>query len=215
MAMLPQQFDHGETDMSAQAVPPEPQRPPVPDWLLPPPGGFTADDLDRLPELPPHTELIDGSFVLVSPQRIFHSLVLYLLETGLRRSAPARLRVRREITVVLGPRQRPEPDLVVIQASAEDSIEGTRYPAGAVELAVEVVSPDSEVRDRKRKPQLYAEAGIAHFWRVEAVDGNPTVYVYELDPATSCYALTGIHHNQLRLDLPFTIDIDLTEIQRL
>ena len=30
-------------------------------WPVPPPEGFTADDLDRIPDLPPHTELIDGS----------------------------------------------------------------------------------------------------------------------------------------------------------
>lgn len=49
---------------------------PIPDWLRPPPGGFTADDLDRLPDLPPHTELIDASLVLVSPQSRFHSVVI-------------------------------------------------------------------------------------------------------------------------------------------
>lgn len=30
-------------------------------WPVPPEGGWTADDLDRIPGLPPHTELIDGS----------------------------------------------------------------------------------------------------------------------------------------------------------
>jgi Uma2 family endonuclease len=79
-------------------------------------------------------------------------------------------------------------------------------------MAIEVVSPDSEERDRKRKPQLYAEAGIAHFWRVENQSGRPTVYVYELDPATSGYALTGIYHDRVKLSVPFEIDIDLTEI---
>lgn len=35
-------------------------------WPVPPEGGWKADDLDRLPDLPPHTELIDGSLVFVS-----------------------------------------------------------------------------------------------------------------------------------------------------
>ncbi|SOR79832.1 hypothetical protein SCNRRL3882_3292 [Streptomyces chartreusis NRRL 3882] len=46
-----------------------------PTWPTPPEGGWTADDLDRLPNLPPHTELIDGSLVFVSPQTLFHSRV--------------------------------------------------------------------------------------------------------------------------------------------
>ena len=79
----------------------------LPDWAFPPQGGFTAADLDRLPDLPPHSELIDGSLVLVSPQASFHSLVLYALEHALRRTTPQDLRVRREMTVTLDRDQRP------------------------------------------------------------------------------------------------------------
>ncbi|WP_325098757.1 hypothetical protein [Nocardia gipuzkoensis] len=78
-----------------------------------------------------------------------------------------------------------------------------------------MVSAESRTRDRERKPQLYARAGIAHFWRVENVDGRPVVYVYELDPATKAYALTGIHHDRLKLTVPFDMDIDLTDTDRL
>ncbi|MBO2446838.1 Uma2 family endonuclease [Actinomadura barringtoniae] len=195
---------------------PEPDQPsPVPRWLIPPEGGFTADDLDNLPQLPPHAELIDGSLVLVSPQAIFHMLVISLLETTLRQLAPANLRVRREITITLGKRQRPEPDVLILRAADNENLTQTSYRPEDVVLAVEVVSPDSEERDRKRKPALYAEAGIRHFWRVENTGGRPTVYVYELDPATRSYALTGIHHERLKLSVPFDIDIDLTAIDRL
>lgn len=50
---------------------------------------------------------------------------MYLLETGLRRTVPAEFRVRREMSVVLGRRQRPEPGISVIRASAEHSPEQT------------------------------------------------------------------------------------------
>ena len=75
----------------------------------------------------------------------------------------------------------------------------------------EVVSAESEVRDRERKPVIYAQAGIVHFWWVEETDDRPTVYVYELDPATRTYALMGIHHDRLKVSVPFDVDIDLTE----
>ncbi|WP_026123237.1 Uma2 family endonuclease [Nocardiopsis chromatogenes] len=188
---------------------------PVPDWMIPPTDGFTAEDLDRLPDLPPHTELIDGSLVLVSPQKRFHTLILDVLVPGLRSHCPAYLRVRREMTTVLGPRQRPEPDIMVVRASADTEQDQTSYPADSVELVVEVVSPESRVRDRERKPQLYAHAGIRHFWRVETDGGRPIVYVYELDPAVSSYVPTGIHHDRLKVATPFPIDIDLTEVDRL
>jgi len=189
--------------------------PQIPGWLVPPPEGFTADDLDHLPDLPAHTELIDGSLVFVSPQASFHSLIITVLENGLRRTVPIDLRVRREMSVILGLRQRPEPDVIVIRATADLGPDVTAYQAAEAVLTVEVVSPDSETRDRERKPQLYAAAGIRHFWRVEQNGGQPTVYVYELDPATGAYALMGIHHDKLRLSVPFEIDIDLTEIDGL
>ncbi|MDG4785690.1 Uma2 family endonuclease [Micromonospora sp. WMMD1102] len=182
----------------------------------PPPGGFTAEDLDRIPGLPPHTELIDGSLVFVSPQKLFHMKTLRLLEQALARSAPPeRFRVRREMSVVLGPHQRPEPDLIVVSADADIDNDQTWYPADAVSLAVEVVSPDSWLRDRERKPQLYAKAGIPHFWRVEEADGQPTVYVHELLEAQRVYQPIGIFHGRVKVSTPFELDIDLTEIDRL
>ncbi|MGP3962507.1 Uma2 family endonuclease [Nonomuraea sp. 3N208] len=201
--------------MTAEAVIHEMTSSSLPDWVFPPPGGFVAEDLDHIPDLPAHTELIDGSLVFVSPQASFHMRVVSLLESEIRRAAPKDLRVRREMSVILDKRQRPEPDLFVIPASAEERSRQTFYPGQDLILAVEVVSPESEVRDRKRKPTLYAEAGIPHFWRVEDDSDKAIVYVYELDPATSAYALTGIHHERVKVTVPFDLDIDLTEIDRI
>lgn len=184
---------------------------PSPGWPVPPPEGYFAEDLDRLPDLPPHTELIDGSLVFMSPQMKFHMRVIRAIEGELVRRAPAHLEVCREMTVTLGPRQRPEPDLMVVQAAADTGLDQTSYRPADVVLAIEVVSPDSMERDRKRKPLLYAEAGIPHFWRVENSEGRAVVYVYELDPATAQYALAGIHHDRLRSNVPFDMDLDLTK----
>lgn len=181
-------------------------------WPMPPLDGYTVDDLFTLPDLPPHTELIDGSLVFVSPQRRFHSLAIDLLVNGLRRTAPADLEVIREMTVVLDRRNGPEPDVSVVRADSVTGLEQTRFRAEDLVLAVEVVSPDSEARDRDTKPLKYAAAGIPHFWLVEMAEGNqhPVVRTYELDPVTKTYAVTGIHHDKLGLSVPFDIDIDIT-----
>jgi len=187
-------------------------QPSEPRWVVPE-GGLTASDLDRLPGLPPHTELIDGGLFFMSPQRLFHMLVIKLLDVALNAARPSGYRVRTQMSVTLGPSHRLEPDLVVVSASAETGMGQTWYPAESVLLAVEVVSPDSQERDRKRKPQLYAEAGIRHFWRVEENDGLPVVYVYELDQAgTPSYTPTGIFHDRLKLTVPYEIDVDLNGI---
>ncbi|MFC9859680.1 MULTISPECIES: Uma2 family endonuclease [unclassified Streptomyces] len=182
-------------------------------WPVPPQGGYTVDDLFTLPDLPPHTELLDGSLVFVSPQRIFHSRMIDLLMYGLRAGAPREVKAVREMTVVLDRRNGPEPDISIIRAEAETgSLEQTSYNAADVLLAVEVVFPDSEARDREAKPQKYAAAGIPNFWLVEmaGTDRHPVVRVYELDPVTKAYALTGIHHDRLKTGVPFPIDIEIT-----
>ncbi|MFF4092522.1 Uma2 family endonuclease [Streptomyces sp. NPDC001834] len=185
-------------------------------WPVPPEDGYTADDLFTLHGLPPHTELIDGSLVFASPQRKFHTLAMYLLEQGLRGHVPEDLRVRREMAVVLGKRNVPEPDLVVVTAEADGDQRQTRCQAADVLLAVEVVSPDSEARDRDTKPHTYAGAGIPNFWLVEMAENDrPVVWTYQLDPVGKKYVFTGVHHDRLKVSVPYDIDIDLTAIDRL
>ncbi|MGP2442352.1 Uma2 family endonuclease [Streptomyces sp. JW3] len=186
-------------------------------WPVPPQDGYTVDDLFTLPDLPPHTELIDGSLIFVSPQRDFHSIVIDLLVNGLRSTAPAVLRVRREMTIVLDQRNGPEPDVSVIRAEAITGPDQTSYRAQDVLLAIEVVSPDSESRDRTTKPHKYAAAGIPHFWRVEqgGTEGKPVIHVYERDPMTNAYVHMGMHRDRIKVDKPYTIDIDLAAIDQL
>ncbi|MGC5343730.1 Uma2 family endonuclease [Streptomyces sp. AM 4-1-1] len=181
-------------------------------WPVPPQDGYTVDDLFTLPNLPPHTELLDGSLVFVSPQRVFHSRMIDLLMNGLRSSAPSSVKALREMTVVLDRRNGPEPDVSVVRAEAVTGPELTRFQAADVLLAIEVVSPDSEARDREAKPQKYAAAGIPNFWLVEmtGTDLHPVVRVYELDPLSKTYALSGVHRDRVKTDVPFQIDIDIT-----
>ncbi|MGR6970930.1 Uma2 family endonuclease [Streptomyces cynarae] len=186
-------------------------------WPVPPPDGYTVDDLFTLPDLPPHTELIDGSLVFVSAQRDFHSVVIDLLVNELRRTAPPELRVRREMTVVIDRRNGPEPDVSIVRAEAVNSRDQTYYRVADVLLAIEVVSPDSEARDRDTKPHKYAAAGIPHFWLVDMAgqDYHPVVQVYERGEATGTYALTGIYHDHVKVSVPYDIDVDLTAIDTL
>ena len=190
-------------------------------WPSPPPWGWTADDLDRLPSDGPngepdffkHVELIDGALVFASPQRRFHERVIRGFTNVLNVQAPDHLTAVMQMDVKLGHRMRPCPDIVVIDTAADDD-RRTFYTPDEIHLVIEVVSPESEERDRKSKPARYAEAGIAHFWRVEENDGKPVVYVYELDPATKAYALNGIHHGKLSAPVPFEITIDLDALPR-
>ncbi|KUO10737.1 Uma2 family endonuclease [Streptomyces sp. DSM 15324] len=195
----------------------EPVAEPTSRWPVPPADGWYVDDLFTLPDLPPHTQLIDGSLVFVSPQRRFHANVIDLLVTGLRQDLPSEFRVGREMTVVLDKRNGPEPDVSVILSEAVSGPDQTSFEAKDVVLAIEVVSPESESRDRTTKPHKYARAGIENFWRVEEYGrtGKPVVHVYELDPVTGTYVHAGMHHNRVKVEKPYPVDIDLTAIDEL
>ncbi|MFE9023306.1 Uma2 family endonuclease [Streptomyces sp. NPDC007808] len=185
----------------------------TPVWPTPPEGGWTADDLDRLPNLPPHTELIDGSLVFVSPQTLFHERAVDFFKWQLQSLAPAEFEVIREFTIDIDRQNRPEPDVIVVSGDVVEDSEQTRFPAEAVLLAIEVVSADSVSRDRETKPLKYARAKIPHYWRVENEKGRADVHAFELEPTTRAYTSVGIFRERMKLEAPFPVDLDLTQIR--
>ncbi|WP_043265932.1 Uma2 family endonuclease [Streptomyces sp. CT34] len=181
----------------------------LPDRMRPPRAeGWFAEDLDRLPEAPRHTELIDGALVfLMWPQRSWHGRLVTGLTTALMAEAPAGFEIEREMTIRLDARNRPEPDLLVTTAPYDP--DRTWYTPEEVQLVVEVVSPESAHRDRTVKLRKYAEAGIPHYWCAEDEAGLPVVHVYELDRPTGAYAPAGIFRGTFRRTVPFEVGLDL------
>lgn len=184
----------------------------LPDWMRPPRAeGWFAEDLDRLPEAPRHTELIDGALVfMMSPQRSWHGRLVTALTTALMAQAPRGLEVEREMTIRLDKRNRPEPDLLVTSSPYDP--DRTWYAPEEVLLVVEVVSPESAHRDRTVKLRKYAEAGIRHYWCIEEDVASPVVHVYEVDEPTKTYAPAGIFRGPLHRDVPFEIDLELQSL---
>lgn len=182
--------------------------------MTPPPGGWIADDLDTLVDLPPHTELIDGVLVFPTPQTLFHSRAISLLEELLEALAPPGLDVLSRFTIDIDLHNRPEPDVIVVHERASEGWNQTRLPAEDVVLAVEVVSADSLRRDSELKPVKYAGAGIPHYWRIEHEGDQVLVHAFERDPVTGTYTGAGVFQDRVTVSEPFPIDLDLTPTTR-
>jgi Uma2 family endonuclease len=184
----------------------------LPDWMRPPrEEGWFADDLDRLPEAPRHTELIDGALVfMMSPRRWWHGHLVTMLTVALMEQVPSDVNVGREMTIKLDERNRPEPDLLLTTAAYDG--DRTWFAPDEVRLVIEVVSSESAHRDRTVKLRKYAEAGIPHYWCIEEEDGAPVVHVYELDEPTGVYAPAGIFRGTLKRPVPFEISLDLDKL---
>ncbi|WP_328927442.1 Uma2 family endonuclease [Streptomyces sp. NBC_00190] len=184
----------------------------LPDWMRPPRAeGWFAEDLDRLPQAPRHTELIDGALVfMMSPQRSWHGRLVTNLTVALMAQAPDGIEVEREMTIRLDARNRPEPGLLLTTAPYDAN--RTWYAPNDVPLVIEVVSPGSAHRDRTVKLRKYAEAGIPHYWCIDDEDGAPVVHAYELDEPTGAYAPAGIFRGSLQRPVPFEINLDLDKL---
>jgi Uma2 family endonuclease len=103
---------------------------------------------------------------------------------------------------------------MVVRAAAARSLDLTFFDVSDVVLAVEVVSPESAVRDRGTKMVKYAQAGIPHFWLVEREDDRAVVRVHERDATTERYVETGVHRGELKLGVPFPLTVDLDALGR-
>ncbi|MFI9362392.1 Uma2 family endonuclease [Kitasatospora sp. NPDC053057] len=145
----------------------------------------------------------------MTPQRSWHSRVVSRLTSALDGLAPEDVLAESWMSVTLDERNRLEPDVLVSRAAVDP--DRTGYVPTEVLLVVEVVSPESECRDRGVKVRKYAEAGIPHYWIVEEEEeSRAAVHVYELDQVTSSYAPAGIFRGVLERPVPFPIFIDLS-----
>jgi Uma2 family endonuclease len=83
--------------------------------------------------------------------------------------------------------------------------------ASAVRLVVEIVSPGNAFMDRAVKPQLYAQAGIPVYLRVEFVDDEPIGHLHHLVDGTYAETTRG---STLTLAEPYPVTLDLAALAR-
>ena len=145
---------------------------------------LTRADLDALPDDLLRHELIDGHFVMTPAPGVNHQTaslrLMILLDAQVRGSA---LMVLTAIfDVVLGPHVV-KPDLIV--APKADFTE--RDLPVAPLLVVEILTTSTLHLDRGRKREIYAEAGVPHYWIVDP--DEPSITVLEL--ADGAYVEVG------------------------
>jgi Uma2 family endonuclease len=139
---------------------------------------FTVDDLLTFPDDGNRYELFNGS-LLVSPSPTpTHQYASLRLVRILEDAAPPQFQPLQEVNLRVGPRDFLIPDLVVVPTEALDGTE-LMFAPNDILLAIEMVSPSTQMRDRHIKKSVYAAAGIPTYWRIELSEG-PSLYVHEL-----------------------------------
>jgi Uma2 family endonuclease len=125
-------------------------------------------------------EWVDGQVIMMSPANLRHvNLTAFLLSV-------MRIWVEdRDLGVVLGPefmtrlspRSRRVPDLMFLAKERLQNLRPTHLE-GPPDLAIEIVSPDSVVRDWREKYYDYQAAGVREYWVIDPA--NQCVDAYQL-----------------------------------
>jgi len=151
---------------------------------------MTAEEFEQLPPIEGvRVELSEGILELAAAAQMrWHALVMRRIANMFEASG---WEVSSETGVVLAPRTVREPDVTRFRRGADPSVRRSQFDAADVDLVVEIVSPESERRDRVIKPEEYAAAHIREFWLVEPHpddDRDALINIFRLTPRNN-YAM--------------------------
>jgi len=163
-------------------------------------GPWTEEDYLALPE-DRGIELVDGALLVTPAPSLNHQQLVRRLANALEELAPPSMTIAHEVNVRVGHERILIPDVVVLRT--RDS-----YPlvvdAEDVLLVAEVVSPSGAGIDRLLKPQLYAQAGIRWYLRVEP---GPELLQHTIRAGAYVLVSRGSGEEPLTLAGPFAGEI--------
>jgi Uma2 family endonuclease len=180
-------------------------------------GPWTIEDVEGLPDSGDHAryELLTPGVLTVSPapgtahQRASRRLANLLEAAAAAARAPVEVLEAVNMEIAGGRLAVPDIALVDREFAATDP---TRYPCSAVLAAVEIVSPSTHPQDRLIKPQLYAEARIGTYWRLEL--DPPQLIVSTLIRGQYRHAVTAPAGRTTQIQLPFPVRVDPAALVR-
>jgi Uma2 family endonuclease len=125
-------------------------------------------------------EWVDGEVVLMSPARLEHQdvlrFLLALMDAFVQRYALGWVYFAPTVMRLVERPSGREPDILFVAREHAGRLRET-FVDGPADLVVEIVSPESDVRDRGDKFLEYEAAGIPEFWLVDLIRRYSIFYV--------------------------------------
>ncbi|QBI56012.1 Uma2 family endonuclease [Streptomonospora litoralis] len=169
----------------------------------PPVQRLTVDDLARMPDDGRRYELVDGRLD-VSPAPVFlHTLIESRLNTYLGMTAPQEYLVLNGLGINFNADRTHHriPDVVVLRSQDAEHPYITRPPV----LAVEVVSPESVLRDNHTKRREYADFGIESYWIINPAPDKTGISELRLENGQYVEARQVHGEDLFETELPFPV----------
>jgi Uma2 family endonuclease len=137
---------------------------------------FTIEDLDKMPDDGHRYELLDGTLIVSPAPGLPHQRVVAALIVVLESACPEELVVFPNVNVRFAYASALEPDVVVACPPGVSGVRLLRAPL----LAVEILSPDSALRDLNLKKAAYERFGVPSYWVIDPDLDRPALRAFEL-----------------------------------
>ncbi|HXG66625.1 MAG TPA: Uma2 family endonuclease [Blastocatellia bacterium] len=149
-----------------------------------PPPRMTYEEFLDWADEDTYAEWVDGEVILLSPATDRHQdLVDFLTalfrhfteahQSGVVRSAPFQMKTGPDLP-------GREPDIVFVASEHRDRLQKTHL-RGPADLVVEIVSPESRTRDRKKKFAEYEQGGVREYWVIDYLRKEALFYLPDED----------------------------------
>jgi Uma2 family endonuclease len=177
-------------------------------------GPWTIEDVEALPDsCPGKYEILTPGVLTVSPAAASpHQRASLNLANVLIDAVPNELEILQDINVEIPGGRLCQPDVVIVDAAFADT-GPRRFPPHTVAAVVEIVSPNSHPQDRIIKPQLYAEAKIPVYWRLE-LEKTPHLIVSELRRGRYVQTMIARAGERTVVLQPFRVEVDPADLVR-
>lgn len=164
---------------------------------------LTVDDLARLPDDGSRYELVDGRLDVSPAPKPIHSRAEHRLAMHLETVCPDAFEIFQGAGIDFDTRRTHHriPDISVFKA---DGIPDGYFQEPPV-LAVEVVSPESRLRDHHTKRREYALFGIPSYWIVTPDPVAPGLIEFRLDGGEYAAIGEAVDFDVFETDVPFPI----------
>lgn len=164
--------------------------------------------LDRVDE-DTHAEWVNGEMVMPSPVSDDHQDIGLFLLGSIAAFVEEKLLggVRYESYQMKLNVSGREPDILFIAEAHRDRLTGT-YLNGPADRVVEIVSPESQTRDRVNKHREYEQGGVREYWLIDPL--YRTAEFYQLDENGVFQAVLpnadGLYHSAVLEGLWLRVD---------
>ena len=158
---------------------------------------MTEEEFEKWVGIENRAEWVDGEVILMSPSSLRHNRLTFwfahLLGEFLARRPLGELLGIEFMVRLASQRRRRVPDIFFL-SKERASLLRPNHLEGAPDLAIEIVSPDSQSRDRREKFLEYETAGVREYWIVDPLSQTFEPYLLGADGK---FALVGESNGQV------------------